>query len=100
VSDSPNGDLMAQFMNHKRGESWPSIPVAAFFTRDMEYLYHYQEYPAIYDKDRLRVEPGAPLNGDDKAWLELRAGPFFRVWASAAVDEMISALHRKALDVA
>lgn len=100
VSDSPNGDLMAQFLNHKRGEDWPSIPVAAFFTREMEYLYHYQEYPAIYDKDRLRVETGAPLNGDDDAWLELRSGPLFRVWASAAVDEIISALHRKALGVA
>lgn len=97
LDDSPNGDLMAQFLNRKNGASYASIPVAAFFTRDMEHLYHYQEFPAIYDKDRLRANLDAPLAGDDAGWAELRAGPFFRVWTSAAVDEIISALHRKAI---
>ena len=49
-----NADLMAQFLNHKDGETWQSIPVAAFFTKDFDYLYHYTEYPAIYHKDRIR----------------------------------------------
>src|SRR5437667_307203 len=48
-----NADLMAKFMNVKNGQAWQSIPVAAFYTRDFEYLYHYTEYPAIYHKDRL-----------------------------------------------
>jgi hypothetical protein len=28
---------------------------------------------------------------------DLQSSPFFRVWASATVDEIISALHRKAV---
>ena len=94
---SPNADLMAQFLSQKKGTTFQSIPVAAFFTPDMEYLYHYQEFPRVYDKDRLRADPGAPMYGDTKAWMELLASPFFRVWTSAAVDEIISALHRRAI---
>jgi hypothetical protein len=44
-----NADIMVQFLNHKNGQTWQSIPIAAFFTRDLEYLYHYTEYPAIYE---------------------------------------------------
>ena len=47
-----NADIMAEFLNHKHGQTWQSIPVCVFYTRDLEYLYHYTEYPAIYDKER------------------------------------------------
>jgi hypothetical protein len=103
--ESPNADLMAQFLNHKRGETWQSVPVAAFFTQDMRYLYHYQEYPAIYEKDRIvyghiRVpKPGETPEQTaariDKEFGELQTSPFFRIWACAGVDEMLSALHRR-----
>src|SRR5712692_5078437 len=55
LADAPdsNADIMAEFLNHKNGETWQSIPVCAFYTRDLEYLYRYQEYPAIYEKDRI-----------------------------------------------
>ena len=33
--------------------------------------------------------------GGDAAFIELQQSPFFRVWAEAAVDEMISALHER-----
>lgn len=105
ADESPNADIMAQFLNHKRGETFQSIPVIAFFTKDMRYLYHYQEYPAIYEKDRIvyghiRVpRPGETAEQTqariDKEFGELLASPFFRVWACAAVDEMVSALHRR-----
>ena len=48
-----NADLIAEFLNEKRGETWQSIPVAVFYTADLRYLYHYIEYPRIYDKDGL-----------------------------------------------
>src|SRR5205085_6517436 len=51
--DGPNADIVAEFLNHKNGQTWQSIPVCAFFTLKLEYLYHFCEYPAIYDKDRL-----------------------------------------------
>jgi len=99
-----NVDLMTQFVNHKNGEAFQSIPVAAFFTEDFQYLYHYTEYPAIYQKDMLldhirAAQPGeTPQEAQGRFSQEfagLQASPFFDVWASAAVDEIISGLHRR-----
>ncbi len=103
-----NADIMAEFLNHKNGETWQSIPVCVFYTKDIEYLYHYQEYPAIYHKDPLLAKIRAPLSGEAADQTAARVGPlfqalqdspFFQVWACAGVDEMISALHRKLLGV-
>jgi Thioredoxin len=98
-----NADLMAEFLNDKRGETWQSVPVAVFYTADLQYLYHYIEYPRIYDKDRLvyghiRVPRAGETSEASKARVErefgaLQASPFFRIWASAAIDEILSALH-------
>ncbi len=102
--DSPNADLMAQFLNRKDGQTWQSIPVAAFFTRDMEHLYTYIEYPAIYHKDRVRAAMRAPRPGEtaeqaqaryDREFVELQGSPFFRIWASAGIDEMATMLHER-----
>jgi hypothetical protein len=102
-----NADLMNQFLNHKRGQSFQSIPVCAFFTATMDYLYHFTEYPAIYDKDRLvQQHIRAPRPGEspeqtraraDREFGELVDSSFFRIWTSATVDEIVSALHRKAV---
>ena len=102
-----NADIMAEFLNHKNGQTWQSIPVCVFFTKDLEYLYHFTEYPAIYDKERVvtqnirAAKPGeSPEQTSarvDREFPELQRSPFFRVWASATVDEIISALHRKAV---
>jgi hypothetical protein len=100
-----NADLMAEFLNAKRGETWQSIPVAAFYTADLRYLYHYTEVPKIYDKDRVvyghirmprpgRVGANARIEREFGA---LQASPFFRIWASAAIDEILSALHERAV---
>jgi hypothetical protein len=98
-----NADIMAEFLNHKNGQTWQSIPVAVFYTKDLRYLYHYVEYPAIYHKDRVVTEHiRAPRPGESKEaaqkradaeFMALQQSPFFRVWACAAADEMITALH-------
>jgi hypothetical protein len=100
-----NADLMAEFLNEKNGQTWQSVPVAVFYTRDLRYLYHYVEYPAIYHKDRLLYgHIRAPRPGEtpdatnaraDREFGALQASPFFRIWASAAVDEILSALHER-----
>jgi hypothetical protein len=100
-----NADLMAEFLNHKNGNTWQSIPVAAFFTKDLQHLYTYQEYPAIYHKDPLVVDhiraarvgetPQETSARADREFGELFNGPFFQIWASAAVDEIVSALQRR-----
>jgi hypothetical protein len=101
-----NADIMAQFLNHKNGDTWQSIPVCAFYTRDHHYLYHYTEYPAIYEKDRIvahlrTARPGESAEAAQERYTRefaaLQASELFRIWASAAVDEMISALHRRIL---
>ncbi|HEY1292217.1 MAG TPA: thioredoxin family protein [Chloroflexota bacterium] len=102
-----NADLMAQFLNHKGGQTYQSIPVCVFYTRDLEYLYHFTEYAAIYDKDRVVVQHiRAPRAGEspeetrqraDREFGALMDSPFWRIWTSATVDEIISALHRKAV---
>jgi hypothetical protein len=99
-----NADLMAQFLNHKNGQTWQSIPVCAFFTRELDYLYHYTEYPAIYHKDPIREQMRTPQPGEsadaaqeraEREFQALQTSPFFGVWACAAVDEIISGLHRR-----
>jgi thiol-disulfide isomerase/thioredoxin len=99
-----NADLMAEFLNEKNGQTWQSIPVAVFYTRDLEYLYHYIEYPAIYHKDRLVGHLRAPRPGDsaeatrergDREFTALQQSPFFKIWSCAAVDEMLTALHER-----
>jgi thiol-disulfide isomerase/thioredoxin len=100
-----NADIMAEFLNEKKGQTWQSIPVVVFYTVDLRYLYHYIEYPRIYDKDRLvyghiRVARAGETAEATKARVErefgaLQASPFFRIWASAAIDEILSALHER-----
>lgn len=102
-----NADLMAEFLNHKNGQTFQSIPVCAFFTRDMDYLYHFTEYPRIYDKDRLVMQHiRAPRSGEsleetrvraDREFGDLMDSPFWRIWTSATVDEILSALQRRIL---
>jgi len=103
-TESPNADLVSQFLNHKNGQTWQSIPVVAFYTRDLQPLYHYIEFPAIYRKDRiLGVIRGARAGESAEAtrargereFMELLASPFFHVWRCAAVDEMASMLHER-----
>jgi hypothetical protein len=107
LQDAPdsNADLMNEFLNHKNGQSYQSIPVCAFYTRDGEYLYHFTEYPAIYDKDRvvnqnIRTQRAGESDQQfrervDRDFGGLQKSPFWGIWASATVDEIVSALHRK-----
>ncbi|HEY7466629.1 MAG TPA: thioredoxin family protein [Dehalococcoidia bacterium] len=101
-----NADIMAEFLNHKNGQTWQSIPVCVFYSQDLDLLYRYQEYPAIYEKDRITdglraAKPGeSPEEAQARFGREfpaLQASEYFRIWASAAVDEIISALHRRLL---
>ncbi len=101
-----NADIMAEFLNVKNGQTWQSIPVAVFYTKDLEYLYHYIEYPAIYHKDRLVGHIRAARPGEtpdqarehgDREFMALQGSPFFRIWACAGIDEILSALHERLL---
>ncbi len=99
-----NADLMAEFLNVKNGQTWQSIPVAVCYTKDLEYLYHYIEYPAIYHKDRVvgvirAAKPGeTPEQSRERGnrdFFALQESPFFELWACAGIDEILSALHER-----
>jgi len=96
-----NGDLMHQFLNRKNGNVFQSIPVGAFFTKDMEYIYHFTEFAMIYQKDPFLAKLRQRHSGEGdaeyqkrtgEAFMDLQASPFFHIWACAAVDEIITNL--------
>ncbi len=95
---------MLEFLNEKDGGQWASVPVAAFYTRDFQELHRYIEYPAIYHKDRIRGHQQAARPGETEAqskeralreFVAMQGSPFFDVWASAGIDEILSALYEK-----
>jgi hypothetical protein len=103
-ADSPNADLMAQFLRQQNGRTFQSIPVLAFYTRDFKPLYTYIEFPAVYHKDRLVGALDAPRPGEsepqtrerrDREFMEMLGSPFFHVWQCAAVDEWTSILYER-----
>ena len=99
-----NHNLMLEFLNPKNGGEWASLPVAVFYTKDFQELHRYIEYPAIYHKDRIRGHMQAARPGetetqardrDRREFLAMQWSPFFDVWASAGIDEILTALYEK-----
>jgi hypothetical protein len=75
-----------------------------FYTKDLEDLYHYIEYPAIYHKDRIVGAIRATRPGEtpeqtkergDRELFALQQSPFFDLWACAGIDEILSALYER-----
>ena len=102
-AESPNADLVNQHLNEKDGETYQSVPVAAFYTRDDELLYRYIEFPALYPKMRLAALLQRPRAGESSKeetwerflhdWGAVQQGPFFAMWAAATVDEILTELY-------
>jgi hypothetical protein len=103
-ADSPNADLMLEYMNRRDDGEFASIPVAAFFDRYFNELYRYIEHPANYHKDLLvatiRAQHAAETQDQAKVrgtrdFFAMIETPFYDVWADAAIDEILSALHER-----
>ena len=101
-----SADLVLDYANEKSGQRFASIPVAVFFTTDFVELYRYVEYPAIYRKDRIIGHLRGARAGETDEQSKARGGrdiamllesPFFDVWASAGIAEILSALHERLL---
>lgn len=99
-----NHDLMLEFMNDKNGGEFASLPAVGIYTKDFTLLYRYLEYPGIYRKDLVRghmqkARPGenedARKARDAKEFLTMQQSPFFDLWASAGIDEILSALYEQ-----
>jgi hypothetical protein len=103
-NESPNADLMAQFLNRRGGQTFQSIPVIVFYTRDMTELYRYTEFPAVYHKDRILGAVRAPRTGETEErtrdrsrrdFVAMLDSPFFSVWRDAAHAEWLSMLYER-----
>ncbi|HSB41738.1 MAG TPA: thioredoxin family protein [Methylomirabilota bacterium] len=101
-----NHDIMLEFLNAKDGGEWASLPVVVVYTKDLRELHRYIEYPAIYHKDPIRAHQQAARGGESaeqarergmREFAAMQASPFFDVWASAGIDEILSALYEKRL---
>ena len=103
-AESPNADLVNAFLNEKDGQTFQSIPVAVFYTKDFEYLGRYVERPAIYHpkplSDAMRM--ARPGETAEQAWTRfmaewraLQLSPFFPLWTSATADQILSMLHER-----
>jgi len=75
-----------------------------FYTNDFHELHRYIEYPAIYHKDDIRRHMWTARAGetaaqakerDQREFVALQNSPLFDVWASAGIDEILSALYEK-----
>jgi hypothetical protein len=99
-----NHDIMLEFLNAKNGGEWASLPVVVIYTKDLRELHRYIEYPAIYHKDYIRGYMQAARAGESEAqtkergqreFVAMQGSPFFDVWASAGIDEILAALYEK-----
>jgi hypothetical protein len=99
-----NHDLMLEYLNKKAGGEWASLPVVVFLTKDWKELHRYIEFPAIYHKDDIRGRMSAPKSGETpeqakersgKEFVALQGSPFFDLWASAGIDEILTALYER-----
>jgi Thioredoxin len=102
--EQPNADVVTPFLRTRDGQTFQSIPIAAFFTKDFQHLYTYTEFPAIYHKDRVvgAIRAPKPGEGKDQAmerglndFFAFQETPIFAMWRSAAADEIISMLHER-----
>ena len=102
TAESPNADLVNAFLNYKDGRTFQSIPVIAFFTRELDYLCHYIEFPRSFLRDSVHATMQASRPGESRdevwdrflrEWGALQQSPFWWMWAGAGVDDMLSALH-------
>ena len=103
-AESPNADLMNEFLRERDGQTYQSIPVVVFYTSDLEYLYHYTELPALYHKERLAAAMQVARPGETREqawerfirdWGAMQQSPFFRLWAGGGHRRDALALYER-----
>jgi hypothetical protein len=98
-------DIMAEFLNN--GE-YESIPVAVFYTKDMDYLCHFIERPALANEEmrtllrpmyeRLRKPDMTPEEREaaKQENIAFQNGPVWSNWRQETIRECIRMLREKA----
>jgi Thioredoxin len=103
-----NHDLALSYLKKDARGEWASVPVVVVYTKDFQELHRYIEFPAIYLKDSIRGHMHAVRAGESPEqarkrsadeFLALQNSPFFDIWASAGIDEILTGLRDRAAGV-
>jgi thiol-disulfide isomerase/thioredoxin len=98
-----NKDIMAEYL---AGGEFESIPTTVFYTKDMEYIWHFIERPAKANAEMREMAPMyARMRKPDKTPEEAEAakreyvafqnGPIWGGWRDATIKEVIELLDEK-----
>ena len=86
-----NRDIMNEFLNQGQ---FMSIPVAVFYTRDISYICHWIERPALANRERAEIEaqvkremPNAEAQ-DIQAQVRVRTRERYAFWQQESIREM------------
>ena len=84
-------DIMNEFLNHGQ---FLSIPVAVFYTKDLQYICHWIERPALANQERAQIEKevheSMPTADDQAIRAEIRPRTQARqsAWQQESIHEM------------
>jgi hypothetical protein len=100
-AESPNADLTNMFLREQDGQTFQSIPIAAFYTKDFRYLWHYVEFRRSLQVSarQLRRRPTGRDHRQTwdrfmREWRDLRLA-VLPIWTSASANEILSALYER-----
>jgi hypothetical protein len=96
-------DIMGEFLN---GGEFESIPVAVFYTKDMEYIAHWIERPELAQREMRELAPMyARLRQPDKTpeeaaaakqeYIDFQNGPIWGGWRQETIKEVIRLLESR-----
>jgi hypothetical protein len=86
-----NLDIMSEFLNEGK---FQSIPVAVFYTKDLRYIAHWIERPALANVERARIseqvkqEMPSASEQDFRAEMRKRTGLRYPAWQLETVKEI------------
>lgn len=98
-----NKDIIAEFLN---GGEFESIPVAVFYTKDMRYIAHFIERPALANEQMRELAPMyARLRKPDKTpeeteqakqeYIAFQNGPIWGGWRQETIKEVTRMVDEK-----
>jgi len=96
-------DIMSEFL---AGGEFESIPVAVFYTKDLEYITHFTERPALANDQMKELVPMyARLRKPDKTpeeaeaakqeYIDFQNGPVWGGWRQETIKEVIRMLQER-----